>query len=143
MKLCCSGKGILSISKLQHTLDFIFPFQFLKAIFPTVNHEMVYQGYAVSHQLSLEHSSHGVLVPTGSIKVAYWCTEVTEGEGCTLRQEIITSHGESSPFMDIMSPSWRSQRGCYSIFQMAAASLFHYKESPSRPMGSDCNFQSP
>lgn len=44
-KFCCFGKSIVSISKLQYTLDFIFPFQFLKAISPpTVNHETVFHG---------------------------------------------------------------------------------------------------
>lgn len=34
LKLFCFRKGILSISKLRHTLDFTFTFQFLKAISP-------------------------------------------------------------------------------------------------------------
>lgn len=52
----CSWKRHLSISKPQLKLDFIFPFQFLKAI-STPAVKPVYQRYEVSHQLGLKYSS--------------------------------------------------------------------------------------
>ena len=134
LKLCSFGNSILSISKPQLKLDFIFPFQFLKAIStPTVNW---YQGYEVSHQLGLEYSFHPQLLRLviGDCKLRGRRVYPKTSDHCFP----VASH----PFYGDQGPQLEVLRRPYTIHQRAAAeAAFHYA-APFWPMEDNCNFQS-
>lgn len=123
--------ALLSISKLRLTLDFIFPFQFWKAVSPcTVNHERLLSGLC-------GESSAGprIQFPSAVDKIAHWSSEVTEGEG----------HPGTS---DHSSPQWVTSsmgiRGpCWRPFAKGLLYLYFITQPLFGPMGGKCNFQSP
>lgn len=99
------------------------------------------QSCALSHQLGLEYSPRGVLVPTGPIKIAHWGSEVMGGKGGIQEQRPLFPMA-SLHLLKRLWPPPSSQRDSYSVSQTAAASLSHYKEHPSGLLGNNWNFQS-